>query len=305
VFGHSSLNQFIQEVIRYPLLSPEQELILFRQIESMNDVLNQSKPYTKEQQKTIKIGQRAKNKFITSNLRMVINIAKKYNHKTNHLELSDLIGEGIVGLIRAVEKYDGSRGYRFSTYAYWWIRQAISRSITTQERSIRLPVNVEDDIIKFKKISNQLCMKLGRFPSNEEIAKELKCSPSSIDRLQNVTLSVASLDTTIDSNGESQTTLLDLVADQHYENPYDYLNTCMTIEQIQSALKILNHKEEYIVNRRYGLNGCDKMSILDISRQMNLSRDAVRKTLSSAHAKIRFQLKDFSSLTNSQLSLSY
>ena len=171
VFGQTSLHEFIQEAIRFPLLSPEQELILFRQMDSMNKVLNLTKPYTKNQQQIIKIGQRAKDKFIKSNLRMVINIAKKYNHKTTHLELSDLISEGVIGLIRAVEKYDGSRGYRFSTYAYWWIRQSINRAIAIQERSIRLPVNVEDDIVRFKKVSGQLSTKLCGFPSHKKLEK--------------------------------------------------------------------------------------------------------------------------------------
>jgi RNA polymerase primary sigma factor len=302
VFGHTSLNQFIQEVIRYPLLSPEQELIFFRQMEDMNKVLETPKPYSKEQKKIIKIGQRAKNKFITSNLRMVINIAKKYNHKTTHLELSDLISEGILGLIRAVEKYDGSRGYRFSTYAYWWIRQSISRSISVQERAIRLPVNVEDDIVKYKRASVQLSTKLGRFPSNEEIAEEIGCSSSSIDRLQNVTLSVASLDTTLNQNGESPTTLLDLIPDQRYDNPYETLDHVLTSERINAALSILTFNERHAIKCRYGLGGCQKTSLLDLSKQMNMSREAVKKLLSSAQAKIRFQLNDSSFQRSSQFS---
>lgn len=294
VFGQTSLNEFIQEAIRFPLLSPEQELILFRQMDSMNKVLKLPKPYTKSQQQTIKIGQRAKDKFIKSNLRMVINIAKKYNHKTTHLELSDLISEGVIGLIRAVEKYDGSRGYRFSTYAYWWIRQSINRAIAIQERAIRLPVNVEDDIVKFKKVSGQLSAKLGRFPSHEELANELGWTSSCLDKLQNTTLSVGSLDIMISNNGESTTSLMDLVPDSRHENAYDSLDSFMNQERVQTALRYLTPNEKYVIKNRYGLDGVESLSILDLSKKMNISREAVKRLLSSAQNKIRLQLQDIS-----------
>lgn len=305
MFGHTSLTCFIQEAIRYPLLSPEQELILFRQIDAMNKIQATSTPYTKEQQKIIKIGQRAKDKFIKSNLRMVINIAKKYNHKTTHLELADLISEGIIGLIRAVEKYDGSRGYRFSTYAYWWIRQSINRAIAVQERAIRLPVNVEDDIVKFKKISGQLSSQLGRFPSREEIANELGCTPSCIDRLQNTTLSIMSLDKILHESGESTTCLMDLIPDARHENAYDALDNSMTQERINLALSYLTPNEKYVIQNRYGLDGCEKTSILDLSKKMNMSRDGVKRLLTSGHNKIRLQLRDVNSFFQQHSNLSF
>ena len=162
----SSLKEYLREIARYPLLSPEQEIQLGRQVVKM-----QQPGCTDREQRQ---GQRARDKFIKSNLKLVVNIAKKYDGRQRKaMMLLDLIQEGNIGLARAVDMFDPSRGYRFTTYAYWWIRQAIHRAIANNDNMIRMPSSLHAKIIKIAKVQSRLTQELGRLPSQQEIADDL------------------------------------------------------------------------------------------------------------------------------------
>lgn len=294
MLAQSSLHQFLNEIGRYPLLTPEQELILYRQIDEMNRVLESPGPYSREQSKIIRVGKRAKDKFITSNLRMVVNVAKKYSRRTTHLELADLISEGITGLIRAVEKFDGQRGYKFSTYAYWWIRQSISRAISTLERGIRLPVNIEDDMAKLRKTVTSLSGQLGRFPSQQEIAESMDCTPDFIDKLQSATLSITSLDAVIANGTDAHTALVDLIPDDSIHDQYEVLDETIKIDQIRSAMNFLQPDERYVITHRYAVNGAPKLPLTDIADHLGVSKETVRRIYRTGQNKIRLYLNSSS-----------
>lgn len=175
----SSLSDFLGEIGRHHLLTPEEELTMGRKVQAMVALLEKSKlsegkgeacEYTDLERRTIRQGERAKNQMITSNLRLVVNLAKRYQGKG--LDLLDLIQEGTLGLTRAVEKYDPKRGHRFSTYAYWWIRQGLNRALSTQSRTIRIPVNINEKLTKLRAAKSQLMQANGLTPSSEMLAKK-------------------------------------------------------------------------------------------------------------------------------------
>jgi RNA polymerase sigma factor (sigma-70 family) len=295
VLKESSIHNFLIDIGRYPLLTPEQELLLWRQIEAMNEVLKKPEPYNSKQKQTINIGKRAKERFINSNLRMVVNIAKKNIHKTKHLELSDLISEGNIGLIRAVEKFDGSRGYRFSTYAYWWIKQAISRAITTKERSIRLPINVEDIINKMSKAKLKLSQDLGRFPTDKEVACEIKVNEQTVRQIQSTYNSVLSLDVKLNDKGKSDhdtSTLIDLISNDSSlsKDIYDQIDIDMQIDQMMYAFHLLTPDERFVLSRRWGLFGHQPHTFSSLAVQLEISKDHLRRLCSSAEQKIHSYL---------------
>ena len=186
----SSLSDFLGEIGRHELLTPEQELTMGRKVQAMvalNERCQQAGghgaqcEYTSLEKKALKAGERAKNQMITSNLRLVVNLAKRYQGKG--LELLDLIQEGTLGLTRAVEKYDPTRGHRFSTYAYWWIRQGLNRALSTQSRTIRIPVNINEKLTKLRAAKSRLMQELGFHPSTNQIAKQMKIPIEEVEEL--------------------------------------------------------------------------------------------------------------------------
>lgn len=290
----SSIHNFLIDIGRYPLLTPEQELLLWRQIQAMNKVLVSTETYSPQQLRIINIGKRAKERFINSNLRMVVNIAKKNVHKTKHLELADLISEGNIGLIRAVEKFDGARGYRFSTYAYWWIKQAISRAITTKERSIRLPINVEEIVAKMTKAKAKLAQQFGRFPTDKEVATEIKVNEQTVRQIQNTYNTVLSLDIKLNDRGKSESdslTLIDLISNETTEHDvYDTMDTELQVSRVMLALDFLTPDERYVLTHRWGLCGHKPCTFSSLSVQLKMSKDCLRRMCSSAEQKVRSYL---------------
>ena len=197
----SSLSAFLGEIGRHQLLTPEQELTLGRKVQAMV-ALNErcliaggsgsACEYNDEEKRTIKRGERAKNQMITSNLRLVVNLAKRYQGKG--LDLLDLIQEGTLGLTRAVEKYDPTRGHRFSTYAYWWIRQGMTRAIDNSARTIRLPIHISEKLSKMRKITRELSHRFGRQPNRLELAHAMGIEPRDLEELIAQSAPCASLD---------------------------------------------------------------------------------------------------------------
>ena len=186
----SSLSDFLGEIGRHQLLTPERELTMGRKVQEMVVLINRCQEaggkgpaceYSETERKKIKVGEKAKNEMITANLRLVVNLAKRYQGKG--LELLDLIQEGTLGLTRAVEKYDPSRGHRFSTYAYWWIRQGLNRALSTQSRTIRIPVNINEKLTKLRSAKSKLMQLKGIPPNSAELAEEMKITKEEIDEL--------------------------------------------------------------------------------------------------------------------------
>ena len=219
----SSLREYLREIARYPLLSPEQEIQLGRQVVRM-----QQPDCTDREQRQ---GQRARDKFIKSNLKLVVNIAKKYDGRQRKaMMLLDLIQEGNIGLARAVDMFDPSRGYRFTTYAYWWIRQAIHRAIANNDNMIRMPSSLHEKIIKIAKVQSRLTQELGRLPSQQEIADDLNITIDEMITAIQRNQSATSLDaTSIDSD---RSAIINFITDERQHGSLDAIQNNDAIDKM-------------------------------------------------------------------------
>ena len=218
-----SIRDYLREIARYPLLTPEQEISLGRQIARMK--------HPECSSRELKVGQRARSKFIQSNLKLVVSIAKKYDGRhRKHMMLLDLIQEGNIGLARAVDLYDYSRGYRFTTYAYWWIRQAIHRSIASGDNLIRIPSHLHEKIMKISRITGKLTQSLGRLPKPEEIAEEIGIDVGEMLTAVIRNQAAPSLDAAVDDSDNSR--LIDLIADRSEPSLSDQIENMIEIEQM-------------------------------------------------------------------------
>jgi RNA polymerase primary sigma factor len=219
----SSLREYLREIARYPLLSPEQEIQLGRQVVRMQ----QASCTDREQRQ----GQRARDKFIKSNLKLVVNIAKKYDGRQRKaMMLLDLIQEGNIGLARAVDMFDPSRGYRFTTYAYWWIRQAIHRAIANNDNMIRMPSSLHEKIIKIAKVQSRLTQELGRLPSQQEIADDLDITIDEMITAVQRNQSATSLDaTSIDSD---RSAIINFITDESQDGSLEVIQNNDVIDKM-------------------------------------------------------------------------
>jgi RNA polymerase primary sigma factor len=248
-----ALQLFLNEMARYPLLTAQEEVELAKLIER---------------------GDRAaKDRMVNSNLRLVVSIAKKY--QGHGLSLLDLIQEGIIGLIRAVEKFDWRRGYKFSTYATWWIRQAVQRGVANKARTIRMPVHIVDRERKIARTERELLTKLGRAPTQAEVAKAAKLPVKQVREVQEAARAVTSLDRPVGS--ESETALGDLVAGSEAP-PEEELDISLRQDALRKAVAELSDRERDVLKLRFGLNGDpDPQSLEQIGRTLGLTRERVRQ----------------------------
>jgi RNA polymerase primary sigma factor len=248
-----ALQLFLNEAGRWPLLTKEEEVELAKRIER-GDVA-------------------AKERMINSNLRLVVSIAKKY--QGHGLSLLDLIQEGIIGLIRAVEKFDWRRGFKFSTYATWWIRQAVQRGVANKSRTIRIPVHIADREQRIARAERALAPKLGRQPTEEEIAKHAKLPLRQLREVQQAARAITSLDRPIGSENEGS--LGELVASEQAP-PEEEVTVSLEQDVLRRAVAQLPEREREVVKRRYGLNGDrDPASLEAIGRELGLTRERVRQ----------------------------
>jgi RNA polymerase sigma factor (sigma-70 family) len=247
-----SIKRYLNEVGRYPLLRPEEEIELGRRVTRLNELEAQETLNTEEEIEIV-LCRKAKKRFINCNLRLVVNVAKKYQHLCNSLELMDLIQEGNLALIRAVEKFDSSRGYRFSTYCYWWIRQAMQRARGSMDSSIRLPNSFHELINKINKSAELLTRSLGRRPTFSEIAVEVGMSVNELIAALHRSQPVVSLDITADSThaNDQRSSILENIEDVVNTNTVDAVEMNTMLQELFFALEnFLDETSRYVVIER-------------------------------------------------------
>jgi len=253
-----ALQLFLNEAGRWPLLTKEDEIALAKLIERGDA--------------------EAKERMINSNLRLVVSIAKRY--QGHGLSLLDLIQEGIIGLIRAVEKFDWRRGFKFSTYATWWIRQAVQRGVANKSRTIRIPVHIADREQKIARAERTLAPKLGRQPTEEEIAEQAKLPLKQLREVREAARAITSLDRPL--GAESDAALGDVFASEHAQ-PEEELTVSLEQDVLRRAVSQLPDREQKVLKRRYGLNGDeDPASLETIGRELGITRERVRQIEASA-----------------------
>ncbi|MBC7882733.1 MAG: RNA polymerase sigma factor, RpoD/SigA family [Anaerolineae bacterium] len=288
---------YLQEIGRVPLLGRDEEVELARQVQKLMKLvaLKEEKGATDDEAwaeaaelslvelKRLQLsGSRAKKKMIEANLRLVVSVAKKYQNRG--LELLDLVQEGTLGLERAVEKFDPTKGYRFSTYAYWWIRQGITRAIATQSRTIRLPVHITEKLNRIKKTQRKLSQNLGRTPTIAEIAEELEMEPAHVRELMSRVPRSVSLETRV---GKDKDTELGELLEAEETSPEDSAVQESLRRDVQELLGDLTLRERDVITMRYGLLDGRVYSLSEIGRALNLSRERVRQIESKALQKLR------------------
>ncbi|MEB3159709.1 MAG: sigma-70 family RNA polymerase sigma factor [Synechococcus sp.] len=293
----SSLSAFLGEIGRHQLLTPEQELTMGRKVQAMVTIRERCMlaggtgpacEYSDEEKRAIKKGEKAKNQMITANLRLVVNLAKRYQGKG--LDLLDLIQEGTLGLTRAVEKYDPTRGHRFSTYAYWWIRQGLNRALSTQSRTIRIPVNVNEKLTKLRAAKARLMQRHGQAATPDQLAVAMKISRAEVDdllgcELRSVTVSLQG----IVKSKSDPSELVDVLPSEELPP----MEQAEIAERTASAWKLLDKsnltpKERTVVMLRFGLDGSNEWRTLaEVARHMGCSREYCRQVVQRALRKLR------------------
>jgi len=276
---------YLASIGREPLLTPAEEIELGNQVQTMMHLLEEGeRDYTDLEKKLLRIGKRSKQRMMKANLRLVVSVAKKYQGKG--LELLDLIQEGSLGLERAVEKFDPTRGYKFSTYAFWWIRQSMTRAIACQSRTIRLPVHLSERLSAIRKVSLDLAHKLGAMPSRQEIAEAMAMPIEELDGLLRQALTTSSLDAPVNGD-EGRSFLGDLIADSSEEEPLDRVERGIHREQLGRWLSHLSDQERQVLHLRFGLEGEERHTLAEIGRQLDVSRERVRQVELKALRKLR------------------
>lgn len=269
------VRMYLKEIGRIALLTREEEIRIAQQVEAGSE--------------------KAKRDLIDANLRLVVSIAKKYIGRG--MTFLDLIQEGNKGLIRAVEKYDWTKGFKFSTYATWWIRQAITRSIADQARTIRIPVHMVETINKLMRTSRRLMQDLGREPTPEEIAEKMELEPDKVRAILKISQNTTSLEMPV-GDGEDDSTLGDFIADDKQASPYDSTSKQMLTENVEEVLKALSDREAKVLRMRFGLAGNRTMTLEEVGREFGVTRERIRQIEAKAlrklkHPSRRKKLQDF------------
>ena len=290
----SALDCYLNSLERHPLLTPAEEIELGRLVQRGQQLKHLDRPLTKAEQVLAKRALRAKQRFIEANMRLVVFIAKKYHKRVTHLDMLDLIQEGTLGLVRGVEKFDPARGYKFSTYAYWWIRQSLTRTITTQEYLIKRPTTVGELAQKVPKTVQRLMTELGRSPTTAELAAALEVRQAELETFLERGQQMMSLDCSRpDESGNMMSQLGDLIADPRSTDPEardEEMTLAMQLPVLQQGLAKLTEQERFFLTHRYGLNGAEVKTFADLGKQHGVSRERVRQITEKALRRLRYYL---------------
>lgn len=292
--SHAKINDpvkmYLKEIGQIPLLDPKEEPIIARQIqegEEAKEAMKKPDLSDEEKKKHAKViadGEQAKQMLISSNLRLVVSIAKKYVGRG--MLFLDLIQEGNCGLIKAVEKFDYTKGFKFSTYATWWIRQSITRAIADQARTIRIPVHMVETINKLTRIQRQLVQDLGRDPLPEEIAEKMEnISAEKVREIQKIALDPVSLETPIGEEDDSH--LGDFIEDKDTLSPDDYTNNQLLKDEINAVLQGLTEREEKVLRLRFGLLDGRTRTLEEVGKEFNVTRERIRQIEAKALRKLK------------------
>ena len=261
-----SVRLYLREIGKIPLLSAEEEMELARRI--------------------IEGDKKAKDKMAEANMRLVVSIAKRYSGRG--LDFLDLIQEGNTGLLRAVEKFDPDKGFKFSTYATWWIRQAITRAIADQARTIRIPVHMVETINKLLRTQRRMTQELNREPTIEELSKELDMEPEKIEYVIKIKQDISSLDASVGRDGEDdESALQDFIVDEDTVSPEDSATSQLLKEQVQDMLSSLSDREQKIVRMRFGLDNGKNHTLEEVGQEFAVTRERIRQIEAKALAKLR------------------
>jgi RNA polymerase sigma factor (sigma-70 family) len=281
---------YLHEISRTPLLDAAREVELSKAIEAglyaeyLLDSGEVRRGVSREElERLVTEGQRAKDLFIRANLRLVVSIARRYVR--SGMPMLDLIQEGNTGLVRAVEKFDYERGYKFSTYATWWVRQAISRAIAQQERTVRLPVHLVEDVNRMRNVTRQLVRELGADPEPDQIAAALGVTVERVNELTRWAQDTVSLDTPVGDDGD--TNLGDLVADSDAPSPEEIVLTALERQRIEGLLNHLDDRSAGIMRARYGLEDGREHSLTEVASRFSLSRERIRQLEIQALGRLR------------------
>ncbi|MEU4381588.1 RNA polymerase sigma factor [Micromonospora echinofusca] len=289
-----SVRAYLKQIGKVPLLNAEQEVELAKRIEAglyaaerLRASEEGEEKLTREMQRDLgwisRDGERAKNHLLEANLRLVVSLAKRYTGRG--MAFLDLIQEGNLGLIRAVEKFDYTKGYKFSTYATWWIRQAITRAMADQARTIRIPVHMVEVINKLGRIQRELLQDLGREPTPEELAKEMDITPEKVLEIQQYAREPISLDQTIGDEGDSQ--LGDFIEDSEAVVAVDAVSFSLLQDQLQQVLQTLSEREAGVVRLRFGLTDGQPRTLDEIGQVYGVTRERIRQIESKTMSKLR------------------
>jgi RNA polymerase nonessential primary-like sigma factor len=293
---------YLQEIGKVPLLTHEQEIIYGKQVQKMMSLVHKKEELEEtlqraasleewaeyveisleELKRTLDLGKRAKRRMIEANLRLVVAIAKKYQKR--NMEFLDLIQEGSLGLERGVEKFDPTKGFKFSTYAYWWIRQAITRAIAQQGRTIRLPIHITEKLNKIKKTQRELSQQLGRSPTQGEIGRELELEPAQIREYFSMARQPISLDVRV---GDNQDTELSELLEDDGVSPDNYITQELMRQDLRNLVGELTEQQRQVISLRYGLDNGKEMSLAKIGQTLKISRERVRQLEHQAIAHLR------------------
>ena len=258
------VKMYLKDIGRAPLLSPEEEVELAK--------------------KVLQGDEYAKAKLSESNLRLVVSIAKRYVGRSG-MQFLDLIQEGNIGLIKAVEKFDYTKGFRFSTYATWWIRQSITRAMADQARTIRIPVHMVETIHKLTRATRQLIQKLGRDPTTEEIAEAMNLSVEKVSEIQKIAQDPISLESPVGEEDDSK--IADFIEDETIKSPVEVASQNLLREQLLSIIETLTPREQKVIRLRYGLDDSHPRTLEEVGKEFNVTRERIRQIEAKALRKLR------------------
>ena len=260
----AGLNRYLREIGRIPLLTPQQEIELAAKIKNGDAA--------------------ARERMINANLRLVVTIAHDYANLG--LPMLDLISEGNIGLTKAVDRFDPTKGAKLSTYAMWWIKQSIKRALANQSKTIRLPVHLVDKIAKVRRVSLQMSDELGREPTDDELAEEIGIAGQKVERLRSLGIRPASLDAPLGDDDDS-TEFGALVGDEEAQTPFELLRDKNLLGEVDGLIDVLDAREKKIISQRFGLDGGNPKTLEDVGKDLGVTRERIRQLQNIALAKLR------------------